>query len=627
MSISQKVSKWLDKLWAEEEMCDLTVQIGDVSIKCHSIILAACSPFFLGLLRSGMKEANEGRVVLQNISVSTFQLILKSLYTGEDVLSIDNFIEIWHAVDMLQIEFLVELCETFATKNIKLENFSEIFSTANLFNSKLVLSSVRTFMIQNFKSIYTSKRFLELSFDEMCFIVSSHGLHFNSEDPVIGMVLNWAENKHVVKGSEAINHCTGNNKKFKTLEPAKSFGSANLKYIPPKCSEDKSTTEANSSENQLTCELTNDSIAIPVRLGDNTNPTSAENLSTDRFDQLNILLKLVRTCIMSPSLLVNVLEHHLIKSNDKAREIIFSALLMQTSFRHGQWPTAGIYRQFHEYGNFCVTYVNDTGKFLMIDPLEEKRYTIKSCPQICKDIQLIAFDKELFAASRQCAYSYTSGIFVYRDNSWTFVTEVTGVTVLLASNDQFIYIIKVFANIVCLFRLNPKRNPPINDFITLLQGRYFVTHVMSYQIYLLIFCNETVNGVEETAVHILDLQDESWTKLDNLSGPAKNIISFRNDDNHFVLQTNGNLWVLRLEGETITFTHEAKLWNLDHYLYGAVVYGDELVIFYEYLENGPKDTFVSKLDNTFRSVSYYKLASSCSNLIPFVLPKYCLSKY
>ncbi|XP_059170038.1 kelch repeat and BTB domain-containing protein 3-like [Physella acuta] len=241
MSISQKVSNCLNKLWGDKENCDFTVQIGEVSIKCHSIILAACSPFFLGLLRSGMKEANEGRVVLQNVSASNIQLILKTLYTGEDVLSLDNFIEIWHAVDMLQFEFLVDLCETFATKNIKLENFSEIFSTANLFNSKLVLSSVKTFMIQNFESIYTSKRFLELSFDEMCFIVSSHALHFNSEHPVLELILNWAEYKIGVRVSKAVNNCNENNKKLKTLEPVSILSYASLKYTQLNSLEDKTT--------------------------------------------------------------------------------------------------------------------------------------------------------------------------------------------------------------------------------------------------------------------------------------------------------------------------------------------------------------------------------------------------
>ncbi|XP_059170047.1 kelch-like protein 41 [Physella acuta] len=549
MTISDKLCKCLDKLWADEELFDFTVQINDVSFKCYRVILGACSPFFLGLLRSGMKEANEGRVVLQDISAFIFQLILKIIYTREDMLSLDNFIEIWHSVDMLQIGFLVELCETFATKNIKLKNFSEIFSTANLFTSKLVLSSVKTFMIQNIEAIYTDTLSLELSFDEMCFIVSSHALHFSTEY------------KHVVTVSETPIDVTHNDK------------------------------ESNRSEREVSVQ--SDSLCCSSKT------TSSENVSRDRFDKLDILLSQVRTCIISPELLMNVLEHRLIKRNGKARQIIASAIVNQTSFHHGQWPTAGIFRPFHEYGNFCVTSMNGKGKFMLIDPLDEKRYTLTSCPRLCRNIQLVSFDKELYATGGKFVNQITRNMFVYRDKSWTHVVEIPGTSILLASNGQYIYATSVFEKVI--YRINPKCNPTNMISFTDLPAACFAMNVMSYQMYLLFF-----NGFDETEIHMLDIQAKSWTRLDNLDGPAKEIISFRNDENHFVLQTNGNLWTLKETSENIRFTRVAKLWNFDNVLYGAIFYREKLVIFYKYLEHWLKDTFVHKVDNVFHSVSYYK---------------------
>ncbi|XP_059170027.1 uncharacterized protein LOC131951686 [Physella acuta] len=641
MSLSEKMCQNLNKIWADQELCDFTVEIDEVSIRCHRVILGASSPFFLGLLRSGMKEANEGHVVLQDVSVSTFQLILKALYTGEDVLSLDNFIEIWHAVDMLQIGSLVELCESFAAKNIQLENFRKLFSVANLFNSKTLLSSVKKFMTQNIEDICRDKLYLEFSFDEMSDIVRCHALNFRTEYPVLEMVLNWVQYKPVVEDST--NNCTGNNNKFQTLEQDNSLSNASSKYIKLNCSEDKSTSvmETNISKNRNVTIITYDSIQRSKRAvswfgnlepitSENFStfrfdPTSSENLSSDRVDELNILLSQVRMCIICPSLLMNVLEHRLIKNNDKACQIIVSALLKQMSFRHGQWPKAGIYRQCQEYGNYGISCMNGTGKFLLIDLVDEKRYTIKSCKTLCWHVQISAFDKELYATSSRYANMTESDMFVYRDNTWTHVAEVPGTDILLASNEQYVYATSVSEETI--YRLNSKCNPPcISTFSTLPEGSV-VKHFMSYQIYLLIFCTETGNGVEETAVHMLDLQAKSWTKLDNLNGPAKNIISFRNDDNHFVLQRNGNLWVLRVTGENIRFTYVAKLWNLDLDLCGAVVYGEKLVIFYKYLENGPDDNFVYKIDNVFQLISYSELASMCSKLIPVVLPKSCLSEF
>ncbi|XP_059170035.1 uncharacterized protein LOC131951694 [Physella acuta] len=572
-----------------------------------------------------MKEANEGLVVLQNVSASNFQLILKTLYTGEDVLSLDNFIEIWHAVDMLQIEFLVDLCETFASQNIKLENFSEIFSTANLFNSKLVLSSVKTFMIQNFESIYTSKRFLELSFDEMCFIVSSHALHFNSEHPVLELILNWAEYKIAVRVSKAVNNCNENNKKLKTLEPVSSLSYASLKYTQLNSLEDKTTMCADTigNDNQRIVEFFYDSIErteddmFICDLDSTSSENVSTNLSSDRVDELNILLSQVRTCIICPELLMNVLEHRLIKRNDKACQIIVSALLRQMSFRHGQWPKAGVYRQCQEYGNYGISCMNGSGKFLLIDPLDEKRYTLTSCPRLCRNIQLVAFDKELYATGGQFAYQITSDMFVFRDNTWTHVAEIQGASTLLASNGEYIYVTSVLDKVI--YRLNPKCNPPSLIKFSTVPVYSCVTHVMSYQIYLIFFC-------ADTDVHMLDLHAKSWTRLDNLEGPSKNIISFRNDDNHFVLQTNGSLWVLRSTGKHIRFGLVAELWSLHHDLFGALLYGEKLVIFHKCLEQGPEKRIVYRVGNAFDSFSFYELSSPYSKLIPVVLPKYCLSE-
>ncbi|XP_059175107.1 uncharacterized protein LOC131955138 [Physella acuta] len=622
MSVSDKIIRCVEKLWTDEEFCDFTVQIGEVSIKCHSIILAACSPFFLGLLRSGMKEANEGRVVLQDISVSTFQLILKTLYTGEDVLSLENFIEIWHAVDMLQIGFLVELCETFAAKNIKLENFTRILSSAKLLDSKLVLTLVRNFMVQNIKAIHETKSFMQISSDEMLCLIGRHDLNFTSEYSVLEFVLDWID----FGDSQPVNSCTGNNKKLKTTVPVNTLLNNNANHnmlrsclkddIGPenKCDATNNKQKSNQPNSK---QLDN--------LCCNSKTTTSENLSGDRFNQLNTLLSQVRICTISPGLLMNFLEHRLVKPNDEARQIIISAILKQTSFRHGQWPTAGIHRQFHEYGNYGVYLLKTRVNVVILDPFDEEMYKLKLRKGYLQNVQLVSFDNKLYAVGVKLSWSNNSSVYVYSNNTWTHLIDIPKSEQLLASNEQHIYITSVVGNVI--YQFDPKSKPPIMiPFSTVPKG-YVAKQVMSYQIYLIFFCTKKVNRIETTVVHMLDLQAKSWTKLDNLDGPADNIITFRNDDNHFVLQTNGNLWTLNKNADNITFTCVAKLWRQELILYGAVVYGEKLIISYNNRESNPKDSFVYTLDNMFRTIRYWKIESCCSNFIPCVLNKSCLSEY
>ncbi|XP_059175116.1 uncharacterized protein LOC131955143 [Physella acuta] len=568
-----------------------------------------------------MKEANEGRVVLHDISVSTFQLILKTLYTGEDVLSLDNFIEIWQAVDMLQIGFLVELCETFADKQINVDNFKEIVFSAKLLNSKSALTTVNNFMIHNFKEVYEKKLYLDLSFEELYTLLESRELNASNEYLVLKTILNWSEYKPAVHVPDEFGITANQNKKIKSEKSSHNIIAA---VIHEPSLEDKSTIvndkgTSNLSENNKESSQSKSKKTLQDD-SCNSNSSISQNESNVKLHRLEDLLKRVRICTISPALLANVLEHQCIKLNDKAKQIIHSAILNQTIyFKHGQWPTAGTYREPHEFGNYGVCSLYGNGTFEALDPYDEKWYKMKTCESLRRNVQLVAFDHELYAIGLVLNSQIKSHMFVY-GNDWKHIAELPGIEFYLASNENHIYFTSVAEKVI--YRIDPK-HVDVNfvKFTEIPEGAV-VTHVMSYQIYLLIFCNETVNGVEETAVHVLELPAKSWTRLDNLNGPAKNIISFRNDDNHFVLQTNGNLWALNQTDGLFTFNHLTTLWTLDHVipLYGAVIYGEKLVILY-YNPDEADYTLLKKVDNMFSSIRYWYTDKPCSNFIPAVLPK------
>ncbi|XP_059169539.1 kelch-like protein 41b [Physella acuta] len=633
--LSNGYFKCLNKLWMDEELCDFTVQIDDVSIKCHRVILGACSSFFLGLLRSGMKEANEGRVVLQDISASTFQLILKTLYTGEDVLSLDNFIEIWHAVHMLQIGFFLNMCETFAVNNLKLDNFEEIYSIAKLLNARSVSVPLNTFMLENFDAISETKPVFELSFKEFQDLVEKPTLKSSSEYNVLQSVIKWTEYNPIAHKPDIVNIGDEGKRDEINSEPVKDPASIPQDTIHQKGLGDieKAVNESNGNVENEQGDLKENSEATKSEKGDiqtymqpdsimnsqNSNIVYKNVCNDDRLKRLRELLRTVRISLISPSLLVQVLEHPLIKLIDEAKQEIVSAILNETTyFRHGQWPTTGRYRECYEYGNYgCFS---SCGSLDCIDPDDEKWYTLNKCESLKRNVQLVVFDNELFATGVQSASQNKSKMFLYYDNSWAEIAEMPGKDLLLASNDNHIYVTNVIENII--YRLSPKRRIPKLEHFIQVPKENVIKHVMSYQIYMLIFCTENVNDIDETAVHMLDLQAKSWTRLNNLEGSAENIISFRNDDNHFVLQTNGSLWSVRNNvNEKITFTHVAKLWSIKKVMYGAVVHGNILVLFGENPENDTDDSTEYELGNIFLSIRYWGRDGSCSNFIPAVLLK------
>ncbi|CAL1533989.1 unnamed protein product, partial [Lymnaea stagnalis] len=197
MAIKREVAygivQGISDLWQDEELRDFTIEIGHTKFSCHRFILGACSGFFRGLFRSGMKESDAQNITLQNISSDTFKLVLEALYTGHGVLTNDNVIDIWHAVHQLQIKFLIQECENFVIRHLSLDNYEEIFHCAKLLSPFFVLDSVWGFIKKTYEEFTKSDIFLGLSFGEIHQLIGGQDLVVKSEDIVLDSILRWVE--------------------------------------------------------------------------------------------------------------------------------------------------------------------------------------------------------------------------------------------------------------------------------------------------------------------------------------------------------------------------------------------------------------------------------------------------
>uniref|UniRef100_A0A2C9M7N6 BTB domain-containing protein n=1 Tax=Biomphalaria glabrata TaxID=6526 RepID=A0A2C9M7N6_BIOGL len=170
---------------------DFQVNIEGETIRCHLFILASCSEFFSSLIRSNMKEKQEMKVDLQNIPMKTFQLILKTLYTGCELLTKDNVLKVWSAVHQLQIHFLVQHCEDFILENISLEILETYKKHAEFLQSERVSEGIFKYMLQNFMILRSTGAFLRLQFEDLLRLIESDSLVVTSEDLVLQSVYEW----------------------------------------------------------------------------------------------------------------------------------------------------------------------------------------------------------------------------------------------------------------------------------------------------------------------------------------------------------------------------------------------------------------------------------------------------
>ncbi|XP_059164126.1 uncharacterized protein LOC131947058 [Physella acuta] len=534
---SQTVLRNTEKLLLDNIFLDFTVKVDDVSLQCHRIFLAASSHFFRALLTTDMKEAKEGCVTINGISLKTFQHILKSMYTGKVPLTKDNFIDIWQAADQLQIDFIVAHCEDFAAKAISVANFESVVNTAKAFKSEKVLDASKLFMINNFGIIMNYKSLMELEVKDFNELIDSRDLKVENEDWVIQTVLKWVEyvpeEKCIVEKEDVY---------------------TDIEY---------NTSKKNSSNNNTDRSLTADH-------------KLTLNKINQRTQALTTLLRSVRTCLVSTPLLKDLLKHRLIINNTEARDILIDAVLYKTThYNQGQWRTSAIHRACSIWEHYGIVYIINTN-FNCVSVYDDKLYKCVSCSDIPLDVTLVVFDSYLYASGVKDESQTNSCLYVFCRNVWNKITEIPGRQLILVPYEQCIFILSKCSTEI--YQIFPKWGKPKFEEFTKLPDTIKVQHATTYQRTILIFSSVTLNGEEKTAVHQLDILTKKLTELEQLNGPAEQILSFSNDNNTYVLQTVGDLWVINCLVEKFTFKLLGRLWTIKRKLYGALTYKKKLTI-------------------------------------------------
>lgn len=572
--------KKLETLWNEKELLDFNVNIDGTTIKCHRLILGACSEFFRCLFRSNMKETNENVVTLKGISVGTFNLILKYVYNGDNLLTVDNVIEVWRAVDQLQIDFMIDICEKFAINVMSLNNLEDIYKTAKLLNAKTVLDASKSFMLKHFNDFCKTKTFMELSFEEISGLIIDQDLNVNDEDVVLESIFKWVEYE------ERTDHIY----------------------------ETKETVSIVSDQQTLQCLPFYD-----TTFEDCSDCTSLEDTNLIRKNQLVNLLQNVRLCLVRPSFLSKVFNHKLLQGNDKAKNLIFKTTLYRIQdLNYGQWMSASIYRNCSEYGHYGV-YTVGNGIIKSLSAASETWHSMTSVCPLHFRTQPCVFDSELYCFGLKNVGDYKSRLQVYQEGAWIELSEIPGRNLITFPHYKFIYILNCDNSE--LYRINPKLMKTSAQLFQSPDNLINITHAISYEDKILLFSSMTTSGTEETAIHSLDVSSHLLTPLDNLDGPADHMISFRDDNNTYILQKNGNLWSLSTtQSNKIQFKCIDRLWYIERKIHGALTYNGKLVIVYEPNDDIKDKWKSSQVIGLFRSVKYKRIRN-CSKFIPAILPK------
>ncbi|XP_071125673.1 BTB/POZ domain-containing protein 6-like [Mytilus edulis] len=187
----------LDQICLTEEMADVffSFQLNKnmAQIPAHKMILALGSPVFKAMFYGSFPQS-EGDIRIEDITLDTFKIMLKYLYTDHLQLSKDSVFPLMYAAQKYQIAGLISKCENYQQNELAVNNACTLFSHAKFFTMDKLKTKALKYIADNAMEVFKNDDFLLLSSENLVDIVKLDSVCI-PEVEVFRAVLRWVDHK------------------------------------------------------------------------------------------------------------------------------------------------------------------------------------------------------------------------------------------------------------------------------------------------------------------------------------------------------------------------------------------------------------------------------------------------
>ncbi|KAJ5069445.1 hypothetical protein M0811_11618 [Anaeramoeba ignava] len=173
---------------------EINCEQNQISFKTHKSILSSRSQYFKSLFKSKMKEYQENKLILKDVSSSILFPILKYLYSGKIEINLENAIEILIFSSKYLIDELIEICLNFIKNNLQIETIVDVLKLSESMNLNELLDYSYKFISENFEKFIKTSFFLELEENHLNSILSKEDISTN-EFELFQSIIKWRKHK------------------------------------------------------------------------------------------------------------------------------------------------------------------------------------------------------------------------------------------------------------------------------------------------------------------------------------------------------------------------------------------------------------------------------------------------
>ncbi|XP_078683971.1 kelch repeat and BTB domain-containing protein 2-like [Branchiostoma floridae x Branchiostoma belcheri] len=172
---------------------DVVLEVEGRRFPCHRLVLSAASSYFRAMFTSDMAESRQETVLLQGLDADVLEEILSYIYSGTLHVSLDSVQHMYHAADLLQLDYVRDTCSSYMVRNVERSNCVDLYKFADVFSVKTVMKACLQSIARNFTEIASSEEFCSLSVNQLTEIISHEELDVKEETGVWEAVVRWVQ--------------------------------------------------------------------------------------------------------------------------------------------------------------------------------------------------------------------------------------------------------------------------------------------------------------------------------------------------------------------------------------------------------------------------------------------------
>ncbi len=195
----------LDALRQEGALCDVELQAENQTLPAHRAVLAAASPFFKAMFIGNFKEATEKVIQVKDISFSTLQEIVSSIYTTHVNITNENVQDIFCAAHVMELERIYKKCKRWMLENIQTSTCLLYLHLAEQYEIDDLENAMKKYILANFCDIVQQEKelFNTISQQALCRYLSSDALRQNyNEMAVYRAAKDWILTNDIAENSD-----------------------------------------------------------------------------------------------------------------------------------------------------------------------------------------------------------------------------------------------------------------------------------------------------------------------------------------------------------------------------------------------------------------------------------------